>query len=132
MKAYTRTSVPVSVDKIVRRSCHARVFGALVQAHGKPACLEACGSQKANVSSPCWVDCFFKAALGPDSYRPGGAVTGISLDALKAAWLKPFEPEAAGGCPAQQELAPWFVTDKLKWAKDRGLPALAEQVEATL
>ena len=99
----------VRVDKIVKRTCHTRVFGDVVQAAGEPACLEACGSQKTNVTSPCWVDCFYKAALGPDSYKPGGAVAGLTLDALKAAWLKPFEPEAEGGCPSEPEALPWFA-----------------------
>ena len=50
-----------------------------------------------------------KAALGPDSYKPGGAVAGLTLDALKASWLKPFEPEAEGGCPSEPEALPWFA-----------------------
>ena len=98
-----------SVDKIVQRTCHTRKFGEVVQAHGEPACLAACGAQRTNVTSPCWVDCFYKAALGPDAYKPGGKVGGLSLDELKVAWLKPFEPEAEGGCPAQEEWAPWFA-----------------------
>ena len=88
----------VSVDKIVQRSCHTRVFGEVVHAHGDPACLDACGDQKTNVTSPCWVDCFYKAALGPDSDKPGGAVAGLSALELMQAWLKPFNPEADGGC----------------------------------
>ena len=100
----------VSVDKIVRRDCHTRVFGDVVQARGEKACLQGCGPGQAhNVSSPCWVECFYKAALGPDSYKPGGAVQGMSMEELTAAWLKPFLPEAKGGCPAQEERPPWFA-----------------------
>ena len=98
----------VSVDKIVTRTCHVKVFGEAVQASAPPACLDACGEQKTNTTSPCWVDCFYKAALGPDSSKPGGAVAGMSLDDLVAAWQKPFLPEAQGGCPPQAEMAPWF------------------------
>jgi len=98
----------VRVDKIVTRECHSKVFGDTVQGSAPPDCLDSCGAQKTNTSSPCWADCFYKAALGPDSGKPGGAVAGMSLDALVAAWQKPFLSEAEGGCPAQQEMAPWF------------------------
>ena len=97
-----------SVDKIVTRACHSRVFGMEVQAAGNPKCLDGCGDQRTNTSSPCWVDCFYKAALGPDSGKPGGAVEGMPVSELVAAWEKPFLPEAQGGCPAQKELASWY------------------------
>ena len=99
----------VSVDKIVKRECHARVFGELVQAtQPSAACLDACGAQKTNSSSPCWTDCFYRAAMGPSSGTPGGKAGGMSLAALTAAWEKPFAPEAEGGCPAMPQMAPWF------------------------
>jgi hypothetical protein len=94
----------VSVDKIVQRTCHTSVFGAEVAATA-PACFESCGNQKSNTSSPCWVDCFYKAALGPDGGTPGGAPGGMTTAALLEAWTKPFLPEAQGGCPAQQQAA---------------------------
>ena len=74
-----------------------------------PGCFDACGDQARNTSSPCWVDCFYKAALGPDSGRYGGAVAGMAMDDLVAAWEKPFLPEDQGGCPPQAELpSPWL------------------------
>ena len=54
----------VSVEKVVSRECHSKTFGDAVQASAPPACLAACGDQKTNISSPCWVDCFYQAALG--------------------------------------------------------------------
>jgi len=90
-----------SVDKVVRRDCHTKVFGASVQQASAPACFESCGDQKNNVTSPCWADCFYKAALGPDSGKPGGAVSGMSTLSLEEAWLKPFLAEEEGGCPPQ-------------------------------
>jgi len=90
----------VSVDKIVKRACHTKVFGAAVGATA-PGCFDRCGNQKTNVTAPCWVDCFYKAALGPDSGKPGGAVTGMSTTALEEAWVKPFLSEKEGGCPPQ-------------------------------
>ena len=82
-----------------------------VQSYGDPACLEACGTQRANTSSACWTNCLYKAALGPESYRPDGAVAGMSIDQLKAAWLKPFEDESAGGCRGEPQAAGWFVNE---------------------
>lgn len=98
----------VSVDKVVQRACHVRVFGEAVQASraGDLSCLEACGAPKGNVSSPCWLDCLYQAALGPDAGLTGGEVAGLSLDELKAAWLKPFLPEVEGGCPPQAQHEP--------------------------
>lgn len=97
----------VSVNKIVKRDCHVQVFGAAVAATA-PGCFENCGDQKANTSSPCWVDCFYQAALGPDSGKPGGVVAGMSTDALAAAWQKPFLSVEQGGCASQQEMSPLF------------------------
>jgi len=88
-----------SVDKIVKRACHTQVFGAAVSATA-PACFDRCGDQKTNVTSPCWSDCFYKAALGPDSGQPGGVVAGMSTMALEQSWVKPFLSEEDGGCPA--------------------------------
>ena len=94
-----------SVDKIVSRSCHVRVFGEEVQRAGAPECLDACGKDRTNVTSPCWVSCLYKAALGPDAGHPDGKVGGLSLEALKQAWAKPFLGEESGGCPALEEWA---------------------------
>jgi len=98
----------VSVDKVVARECHSKVFGDIVQATQPPACLDACGSQKTNTSSPCWVDCFYKAAVGPESGRPGGKPGGMSFAELTEAWEHPFLPEDQGGCPAVKTRTPWF------------------------
>jgi hypothetical protein len=98
-----------SVDKIVTRECHSKVFGDLVQASAPPTCLDACGDQKTNVSSPCWTDCFYKAALGPDAGKVGGAVAGMPTADLLSAWEKPFLSVEQGGCPAQTEMPAWFA-----------------------
>jgi len=100
----------VAVEKIVSRDCHVRVFGdAVQQSVPSSACLDACGGHKTNTSSWCWTDCFYRAALGAESGRPGGKVAGMSLGAMTAAWEKPFLPEAHGGCPALEERPPWFL-----------------------
>ena len=99
----------VAVEKIVTRDCHSKVFGAEVLQHGDKACIDACGTQKTNTSSPCWVDCFYKAALGPDSGKVGGKVEGMPLQQLRAAWEKPFLPVDQGGCAPQKEMPSWYL-----------------------
>lgn len=102
----------LSVDKIISRDCHTATFGRLVLSHGHPACLEACpASQRVNTSSPCWVDCFYRAALGPLADRPRGVTptSGMDIAQLVAAWEKPFATEEEGGCaplPEWREGAP--------------------------
>ena len=59
-------------------------------------------------SSPCFTDCFYKAALGPDAGKAGGKVAGMSTADLITAWEKPFLSEEEGGCPAQKELPSWY------------------------
>jgi hypothetical protein len=96
-----RTWRVLSVDKIISRDCHTSTFGRLVLLHGDPACLRACPyPQRSNTSSPCWVDCFYRAALGPLADRPGGVTptSGMKIEQLAAAWEKPFAPEEEGGC----------------------------------
>jgi hypothetical protein len=117
----------VSVDKIVQRSCHKRVFGGEV-AKTAPECFEGCGDQKNNASSPCWVDCFYQAALGLDAGRPGGTWAGMSTDALVAAWQKPFLPVGKGGCPPQKQALPWFKSKS--WF--HGLSSSSTQVDITV
>ena len=92
----------IAVFQVVTRECHGRVFGDTVQASAPPACLDNCGPQKTNTSSPCWTDCFYKAALGPNAGRANGTVAGMPIAAMVKAWEKPFLPEAHGGCPPVQ------------------------------
>lgn len=90
----------VSVDKVVNKTCHAASFFDAVEAYDR-ACFAGCGRAR-NVSSPCWTRCFYRTALGPEAGRAGGAVAGVPMEALVAAWTAPFwsEDPAQGGCPA--------------------------------
>ena len=75
----------VAVDKIVSRKCHTEVFGAVVQATQPSSCLDACGTQKTNTSSPCWV-------------RPTASHTSV-LPAHARALLVPMHALHACPCP---------------------------------
>lgn len=90
----------ISVDKIVNKTCHNdRYFSAVEKVN--PSCFSDCGPGPRNTSSACWINCFYTTALGPDSGKPGGAVTGMPLDDLVNAWTAPFDSTdpAKGGCP---------------------------------
>jgi hypothetical protein len=77
----------VSVDKIVSRECHVAKFGAAIQESApSSACLDACGGQKTNASSWCWTDCFYKAALGPESGAQGAAAV-VRAAVMRTSWL---------------------------------------------
>lgn len=88
-----------SVDKIVNKSCHADSFAAAVEKYNA-SCFDGCGTAR-NVSSPCWVTCFYTTVLGPDAGRAGGKVAGVPTEKLVKAWLDPFASEdpTKGGCP---------------------------------
>ncbi|KAL1515325.1 hypothetical protein AB1Y20_001956 [Prymnesium parvum] len=116
-----------SVESVVTRSCHTRVFGHAVQATAPPGCLERCGAQRSNTSSPCWADCFFQAALGAHSRASSAAAGGLSLAQLVAAWEAPFLPVEQGGCaaPAAADLPSSLVFhDGLAGVANYRIPAL--------
>lgn len=103
------------VHKIVSRTCQSNQFFAGVQAAApaseKP-CFAACGgsSGAVNASDPCWVRCFYKTVLGPDSGKPSGAAGGgLPWEKVVALWEAPFESDdpAKGGCPPLPIPAPY-------------------------
>ena len=55
-----------------------------------------------NTTDPRWITAFYNSTLGPGAAVPGGAVAGMPLAALLAAWKAPFESSdpVRGGCPA--------------------------------
>ena len=112
------------VVKVVNKSCSddsiysavenaaAELLGHEEKLGGGGACFDACtdsgvGAHR-NVSSPCWIECFYNAALGPEAGQPGGSIAGLPLATLLDAWNKPFLPVAEGGCPpVSQEQSAW-------------------------
>ena len=100
----------VAVEKRVSLACRNDVFFSAVE-NINTTCFDACPSRqpglKRNSSDPCWIGCFYKAVLGPDSDRPfkadrypgaTGVVAGIPLGSLTAMWEQAFDNETAGGC----------------------------------
>lgn len=93
------------VVKVVNKTCSDSAIRDSVEAHDAAAgCFGTCedsgtGPQR-NISSPCWIRCFFSTVLGPEAGKPGGALAGMPLPDLLDAWDRPFRPESEGGCPA--------------------------------
>jgi hypothetical protein len=102
----------VAVEKRVSLACRSDVFFSAVE-NINTTCFDACPSRqpglKRSSSDPCWIGCFYKAVLGPDSDRPlkideslvpgaTGVVAGIPLGSLTAMWEQAFDNETAGGC----------------------------------
>lgn len=95
----------LAVAKRVRRSCHANVFFSAVERQNH-ACFANCADSgpppRRNTSSLCWSGCFIDAALGRRARTSTApATSGMSREALLAAWSQPFESSdpARGGCP---------------------------------
>ena len=90
----------LAVEKVVQKSCHNNIFYGAVENYGQD-CFNSCGIDVKNSSSVCWARCFYQTVLGPESGHPGGAVTGMPVQDLIAAWEKPFADEKDGGCPSK-------------------------------
>jgi sucrose-6-phosphate hydrolase SacC (GH32 family) len=96
------------VAEIVKRVSHACLndrINTAVEAANEP-CFATCG-QTRNISSDCWITCFYDAVLGP-AVATGGPIGGMPLATLDAAWTNAFRSDDphAGGCPAVRRLPP--------------------------
>ena len=95
------------VVKRVSKGCADESMNRAVEKAGFTSCFSPkCGPKSTglgrNVSSTCWIQCFEQTVLGPDAGTPGGALSGMPLSDLVAAWNAPFESEnpQLNGCPA--------------------------------
>lgn len=62
-----------------------------------PSCFSACGAR--NMTSSCWITCFFDAILGPEAaHNSSATLGGLSTDEIAKTWESAFLPEAQGGC----------------------------------
>ena len=93
------------IVKMVNKTCSDDKVLSVIEADDRgTSCFSGCadsgvGAKGRNISSPCWIGCLFTTVLGPDAGKPSGAITGMPLETLRAAWDKPFLPVDAGGCP---------------------------------
>ena len=83
------------IEKVVNKTCSSNHIYGMVESHNQ-TCFEGCGPTR-NVSSDCWISCFYTTVLGPDAGVPGGQVTGLPLSDLITGWDYPF---SSSDCPA--------------------------------
>lgn len=96
----------VSMVKRISKNCSDNVIYNRVEAEDAKGakCFDGCSGvgPTRNTSDVCWISCFYKTVLGPDSGTPGGAVTGMAISDLVDAWDAPFNSNdpSKGGCPS--------------------------------
>jgi len=62
-----------------------------------PSCFASCGPR--DMSSPCWVGCFFDAVLGPEArHSTQVPLGGLPTSELERTWSGAFLPVEDGGC----------------------------------
>jgi hypothetical protein len=64
-----------TVVKKINKTCSDDRLFTMVETEGQ-RCFEHCNEPARNVSSPCWIKCFYSTALGPNSGLPNGAPNG--------------------------------------------------------
>ena len=106
------------VVKRVSKSCADEAMNSAVEKAGfASGCFQKCGPHSTgstrNTSSTCWIECFESTVLGPDAGTPGGAIAGMALEDLVAAWNAPFDsdnPQLSGvSCTRNQLLLVFTV-----------------------
>ena len=90
--------------KRVQQSCLNDHINTAVEASNE-ACFATCGAR--NITSDCWITCFYEGVLGSEVAK-GGALAGMPLAELDAAWLGAFREvdPAKGGCAAMPAPTP--------------------------
>jgi len=83
-------------DTCVRESVYTAV-----ESQG-PDCFADCAVPR-NVSSACWINCFFGTMMGSSAGSPNGVwdpqTDGMNFSDVEQGYLNAFKPESEGGCP---------------------------------
>eukprot|EP00658_Telonema_sp_P-2_P018667 TRINITY_DN17318_c0_g1_i4.p1 TRINITY_DN17318_c0_g1~~TRINITY_DN17318_c0_g1_i4.p1 ORF type:complete len:382 (-),score=67.16 TRINITY_DN17318_c0_g1_i4:76-1221(-) len=85
-------------SRTINETCLRDTVASTVESHDKDGCFNGCGVR--NMSSSCWIGCFFDTLLGPEastSYsKPLG---GMAVEDVQRSWTDAFQPPEQGGCP---------------------------------
>lgn len=82
--------------KTIHADCLKDKLMSAVEAYDRP-CFETCGPR--NVTSSCWISCFFDTILGPDArHSISKPLGGMPLADIEHAWKSAFSSEKEGGC----------------------------------
>eukprot|EP01060_Flectonema_neradi_P038857 TRINITY_DN8298_c0_g1_i1.p1 TRINITY_DN8298_c0_g1~~TRINITY_DN8298_c0_g1_i1.p1 ORF type:complete len:265 (+),score=60.24 TRINITY_DN8298_c0_g1_i1:137-931(+) len=86
--------------KVVNKTCSDNHIHSMVESHNQ-TCFDACGPTR-NVTSDCYITCFYNTVLGPDAGVPGGQITGLPLSDLITGWDFPFNSDSCPGLPPKK------------------------------
>jgi len=85
--------------RTINETCLKHSIITSVEQHDTNGCFTGCGAVR-NVSSSCWIGCFFDTLLGPEAKesteKPLG---GMAVADIERSWTDAFRPRAQGGCP---------------------------------
>ena len=118
--------------KVVNKSCSDKTIYSAVEAYDAEhdGHFSACPTKQTgaarNTSDPCWIYSFYATVLGAEALLPGGPVEGMPTALLDAAFERPFEDPAKGGCPAvtpPPQPPPRATTAAAATARGRGHPS---------
>ena len=87
------------IIKVVNKTCSDDHIYKTVESKNE-TCFHTCGPR--NVTSDCWISCFYNTILGPDSGVPGGVITGLPLSDLVDMWNFPFSDGSCPGLPPKK------------------------------
>jgi len=91
----------VKSHKTIHEKCLKNKIITSVEAHDKAGCFASCSSAKRDISSPCWIGCFFDTLLGPgSSSSEPESLGGMAVIDVERSWTDAFLSEAEGGCPS--------------------------------
>lgn len=85
--------------KTVNETCLKKSIISSVEKHDTKGCFNGCGPVR-NVSSPCWIGCFFDTLLGPTAKESTELpLSGMPVADIEKSWSDAFLPIDQGGCP---------------------------------
>lgn len=85
--------------RTVNETCLKSTIISSVEKHDTDGCFNSCSPTR-NVTSACWIGCFFDTLLGPNAKKSTTLpLGGMSVVDVEKSWTDAFLPEAQGGCP---------------------------------
>jgi len=82
--------------KTVKEKCLKNLLMTRVETYGS-SCFKSCGAR--NVTSPCWVQCFFDTILGEGArHSKTQPLGGMPMAEIEKGWTDAFLPADQGGC----------------------------------
>ena len=85
--------------RTVNETCLKSSIISSVEKHSTDGCFSDCGPTR-NITSACWISCFFDTLLGPNAKKSTQLpLGGMAVVDIEKSWTDAFLPESQGGCP---------------------------------